>query len=238
MSAAPPSAPSAYLQRRGLLEDYFDRTAADAWAKLTSDAPVSGIRATVRAGRDQMRNHLLSNLPQDMQGQRLLDAGCGTGMLAIEAAQRGAHVVAIDLSPTLVQLAEERTPKGLAGRIDYAAGDMLDPQWGQFHYVVAMDSLIHYQRLDMARMVAQLAQRADIGLQFTFAPRTVLLSIMHAVGRLFPRANRAPMIEPVTPQALRKTLAEQPELANWIARDSLRVHSSFYISEALELVHA
>ncbi|MFN7309340.1 MAG: magnesium protoporphyrin IX methyltransferase, partial [bacterium] len=35
-----------YLQRRDRIESYFDRTAADAWARLTSDAPVSGIRAT------------------------------------------------------------------------------------------------------------------------------------------------------------------------------------------------
>jgi 2-polyprenyl-3-methyl-5-hydroxy-6-metoxy-1,4-benzoquinol methylase len=38
-----------------------------------------------------------------MRGMRLLDAGCGTGALATEAMRRGAHVVAIDLSPTLVQ---------------------------------------------------------------------------------------------------------------------------------------
>ena len=35
-----------YLDRRSKLQNYFDRTANDAWAKLTSDAPVSGIRAT------------------------------------------------------------------------------------------------------------------------------------------------------------------------------------------------
>ena len=33
------------------VETYFDRTATRAWEALTSDAPVSGIRATVRAGR-------------------------------------------------------------------------------------------------------------------------------------------------------------------------------------------
>ena len=42
---------ASYVQRRGEIEAYFDRTAVQAWAKLTSDAPVSGIRATVRAGR-------------------------------------------------------------------------------------------------------------------------------------------------------------------------------------------
>ena len=40
-----------YQQRRGQIETYFDRTAVQAWARLTSDAPVSRIRATVRAGR-------------------------------------------------------------------------------------------------------------------------------------------------------------------------------------------
>lgn len=92
----------AYEQRRSQIEHYFDRTAADAWARLTSNEPVGRIRATVRAGRDTMRNTLLSWLPEDLTGKRILDAGCGTGALAVEAALRGAEVVAIDLSPTLV----------------------------------------------------------------------------------------------------------------------------------------
>lgn len=81
-----------YTRHRGQLEAYFDRTASKAWEQLTSDAPVSGIRATVRAGRTAMRETLLSWLPADMTGLRLLDAGCGTGALAVEAAQRGASV--------------------------------------------------------------------------------------------------------------------------------------------------
>ncbi len=86
---------------------YFDRTAVDAWKRLTSDAPVNRIRATVRAGRDEMRNTMLSWLPDDLRGKRVLDAGCGTGALSVEAARRGAHVIAIDLSPTLVEHARE-----------------------------------------------------------------------------------------------------------------------------------
>ena len=92
--------PTSYVERRGKIEDYFDRTAVQAWARLTSDAPVGRIRATVRAGRDRMRATLLDWLPADLRGMRLLDAGCGTGALAVEAAHRGAQVLAIDLSPT------------------------------------------------------------------------------------------------------------------------------------------
>ena len=38
---------TAYEQRRSQIEHYFDRTAADAWARLTSNEPVGRIRATV-----------------------------------------------------------------------------------------------------------------------------------------------------------------------------------------------
>ena len=88
-------ASASYQTRRDEIETYFDRTAADAWAALTSDAPVSRIRRTVRRGRDAMRETLMSWLPEDLTGSTLIDAGCGTGTLAIEAAQRGAEVVAV-----------------------------------------------------------------------------------------------------------------------------------------------
>src|SRR4051812_13356251 len=115
-----------YIERRGEIETYFDRTAVDAWKRLTSDAPLGRIRATVRAGRGAMRETLLSWLPEDLTGKRVLDAGCGTGALAVEAARRGAHVVAIDLSPKLIALAAERAPRDLAGTLEFRAGDMLD----------------------------------------------------------------------------------------------------------------
>ncbi|MGH8335508.1 MAG: methyltransferase domain-containing protein, partial [Gammaproteobacteria bacterium] len=103
-------ASTSYQQSRTRLETYFDKTARKAWEDLTSDGPVSGIRATVRKGRDEMRNLLLSTLPSDMHGMRLLDAGCGTGALAITAAQRGADVVAIDVSHGLIDVAQKRAP--------------------------------------------------------------------------------------------------------------------------------
>jgi hypothetical protein len=41
---------AAYIKRRDEIQTYFDRTALDAWKRLTSTEKVSGIRATVRAG--------------------------------------------------------------------------------------------------------------------------------------------------------------------------------------------
>ena len=230
---------ASYLSRRGELETYFDRTAADAWAKLTSDAPVSTIRATVRAGRDRMRSFLLGCLPNDLSGARVLDAGCGTGALSVEAARRGASVTAIDLSATLVQLARERTPRDLGrGEITFAVGDMSSPDLGRFDYVVAMDSLIHYRAPDMSRVVASLAARASNSVVFTFAPRTPMLTLMHEAGRLFPRGDRAPAIEPVGASAIRKRLMAEPGLAGWALGRDAYISSGFYKSQALEVKRA
>ena len=226
-------ATSTYLARRGQLETYFDRTAVAAWARLTTDAPVSGIRATVRAGRDRMRATLLGWLPQDLTGCRVLDAGCGTGALAVEAARRGADVVAIDLSATLVGLARQRLPQDL--RVEFRVGDMLDPALGQFDHVVGMDSLIHYAATDMARVVAGLAARSRRSVLFTFAPRTPMLWAMHTAGRLFPRGDRAPAIEPVTGTTIRRLLAADPAMQGWQPGRTQRITTGFYISCAQEL---
>jgi magnesium-protoporphyrin O-methyltransferase len=225
-----------YKERRGELETYFDRTAVDAWKRLTSDAPVSGIRATVRAGRDEMRQTLLSWLPADLSGRRVLDAGCGTGALAVEAARRGAQVVAIDISPKLVGLAEERTPADLADRIDYRVGDMLDRGLGAFDHVVAMDSLIHYDAADIVAVLSELAPRTSGSLVVTFAPRTAALTLMHTVGRAFPRSDRAPAIVPVGYEALVRRIAAAPALASFAASRTHRVARGFYISQALEVI--
>lgn len=232
---------ASYQARRGEIEHYFDRTAAQAWERLTSDAPVGRIRATVRAGRDRMRATLLAWLPQDLRGTRILDAGCGTGAFAVEAARRGAAVVAIDLSPTLVELAVQRVAQQLDtfahdGRIDFRSGDMLDPALGRFDHVVAMDSLIHYEVDDVLRALEAWAPRVSRSMQITFAPRTPALAAMHAVGRLFPRGDRAPAIEPVAELALKRGLLATPGLRGFSDARTERISSGFYTSQALEIV--
>ena len=229
--------PSAsYQTRRDEIETYFDRTASAAWAALTSDAPVSRIRRTVRRGRDAMRATLLSWLPEDLRGCTLLDAGCGTGTLAIEAAQRGAEVVAVDLSPTLIGLARDRL-HDLGENLDatFLVGDMRDMDLGCFDYAVAMDSLIHYDVTDGVQTLESMAEQINRKMVFTFAPKTPLLALMHATGRLFPRSDRAPSIEPVSPRKLSGQLEQAGLMTNWAAGRSHRIDVGFYKSHAMEL---
>ncbi|MFQ6546637.1 magnesium protoporphyrin IX methyltransferase [Aestuariibius sp. 2305UL40-4] len=221
-----------YGETRARVEDYFDRTATAVWERLTSDAPVSRVRATVRAGRERMQGILLSALGEDLAGKRVLDAGCGTGTLAIALAERGAEVVAVDLSASLVEIAERRCPDPLRERITFAAGDLRDVGHGDFDAVIAMDSLIYYGAEDLARIVGDLATRTAERVVFTAPPKTMALMAMWRMGKLFPRSDRAPVMVPQSHGRLSAALTAE-RLPN--LREIERVSSGFYISTAYEV---
>jgi magnesium-protoporphyrin O-methyltransferase len=215
-----------YATTRDRVETYFDRTATKAWERLTSDAPVSRIRQTVREGRDRMRALMLSRLPEDLRGSRVLDAGCGTGMMTEELARRGATVVAADISPKLVQIAHDRLAPALRPQVGFHAGDMTDPALGEFDAVLAMDSLIYYNAEDIGRTLKALGSRSG-QVVFTVAPRTTLLMAMWHAGKLFPRNDRSPVMIPHGLKDL--TRATGPGLAKID-----RVARGFYISDCME----
>ena len=231
--------PSSYLQRRDQITTYFDETAAAAWQALTSNAPVSRVRATVRAGRDEMRATLLDWLPDDLSGKTLLDAGCGTGALAVDAARRGASVIAIDVASNLVNVARERAAEEtFSGEIDFRVGDMLADAPASVDHIVAMDSLIHYAAVDVHKVVAEFAGRARSSVLFTAAPWTPSLALMHFVGRHLARnSNRAPAIEPVRIPRLIEHLDESLSADGWATGRTERIKSGFYISQAVELTN-
>jgi magnesium-protoporphyrin O-methyltransferase len=216
-----------YGATRARVEDYFDRTATRTWERLTSDAPVSKIRQTVREGRDRMRAIMLSRLPDDLSGARVLDAGCGAGQMTAELAARGAKVVAIDISPQLVDIARARLPESLAHHVTFASGDMLSPDLGRFDFVLAMDSLIYYAEDDLSTALDGLAVRTDGAVVFTVAPRTPFLMAFWGMGKLFPRSDRSPIM---VPHSASELSARVPGLAS-----VERVSRGFYISECLEV---
>ena len=209
------------------VEDYFDRSATKVWERLTSDASVSRIRQTVREGRDRMRAIMLAQLPDDLRGARVLDAGCGAGQMTAELAARGADVVAVDISPALIDIARARLPDAHQGRVTFHAGDMLADQLGRFDHVVAMDSLIYYTAPDIAVALNGLAARTTGSVVFTVAPRTPFLMAFWSLGKLFPRADRSPIM---IPHAWDRLAQATPGLTR-----VGRVSRGFYISECLEV---
>lgn len=215
-----------YATTRDRVETYFDRTATGVWERLTSDAPVSRIRQTVREGRSLMRALMLAQLPADLRGARVLDAGCGAGQMTTELAARGATVTAVDISPQLVDIARLRLPEDYGRQVSFVAGDMT-ANHGPQDFVVAMDSLIYYDTADITRALHLLAQRGAEKVVFTVAPRTPALMVMWTAGKLFPKADRSPVMVPHAHATLNATAEGRVSKIDRIAR-------GFYISECLE----
>lgn len=222
-----------YDATRARVETYFDRTATKTWERLTSDAPVSRIRQTVREGRDQMRAVLLDCLPADLTGKRVLDAGCGAGQMSLELAKRGAEVVGVDISPALIDVARKRLPDAYRAQVSFASGDMLRPSLGAFDHVIAMDSLIYYTAQDIGAALVQLEKRTSGNMVFTVAPRTRALMAMWYAGKLFPRSDRSPVMVPHAPSGLSITARAQGLRGD--LRAVKRISKGFYISQAMEV---
>ncbi|MCH2076846.1 MAG: magnesium protoporphyrin IX methyltransferase [Rhodobacteraceae bacterium] len=210
-----------YTRTLSQVEDYFDRSATKVWEQLTSDAPVSRIRETVRAGRDEMRATMIGQLG-DVRGKRILDAGCGTGMATEVLANMGAEVVGVDISPSLIKIAEDRMPTDLKGRVSFEAGDMTADR-GAFDAIIAMDSLIYYTTPDLVVALDKLGAMTP-KVVFTVAPRSAFLMAFWYAGKLFPRSDRSPVMVP-------QDLSAVP------AKHIKTVRSGFYTSACMEVAY-
>lgn len=76
-----------------------------------------------------------------LQGNRLLDVGCGTGKSFVPMLPRGWEIVGCDISPSMLEIAREKA--GEAVRLEVA--DVLAlPRFGEFDVVWALDDMLNY----------------------------------------------------------------------------------------------
>jgi demethylmenaquinone methyltransferase/2-methoxy-6-polyprenyl-1,4-benzoquinol methylase len=77
-------------------------------------------------GLDQRWKRRLVDLADPKPADRVLDLACGTGDLAIGAAERGADVIGIDITPRMIELARVAGARArTAGRLSWMVGDMM-----------------------------------------------------------------------------------------------------------------
>jgi len=81
----------------------------------------------------------------DLQkGENVLDVGCGQGVVSRALHQHGADVTGVDLSPRLVQMARQRSPKA----IRYHVGDARSMEFLADHSFDAMACVLAAQNTD------------------------------------------------------------------------------------------
>ena len=221
-----------YLAKRARLENYFNEVSSDAWDKLTSNEPVSFVRQLVREGREKMQGAIMEKLPQDLKGTRILDAGCGTGVLSRMLDERGAEVVGVDISDKLIEVAKNRSRSHR--NIEYFAGDMKEQSFGNFDFIIAMDSLIHYSTEDVISSIADFSKRANNSVLFTIIPSTFALRTKLRLGKYFPKSERSPEVVPIGWGQLHQLEAHGIKAS---LSKIKRIKSFFYVSEAWELAN-
>lgn len=75
---------------------------------------------------------------------KVLEAGCGPGILAVEVAKRfSVDLTAFDISESMVMLAKKRA-KRYGVRVDFRAGDVENDYFGEFDAVYSTFSLHHW----------------------------------------------------------------------------------------------
>lgn len=87
-------------------EEYWDKAAHefDAYYKEEKDALRRAIDKIFRKGMKERFDLTLQEC-KNVDGKRILDIGCGTGRMSLELAKRGATVLGIDFSRTMLDMA-------------------------------------------------------------------------------------------------------------------------------------
>jgi SAM-dependent methyltransferase len=152
------------------------------------------------------------------EGTRLLDAGCGAGLLALLASLRGAQVTAIDAAASLLDIVRERVPSADARQGDLERLPFVD---GSFDAVTAVNSVFYAADMDAAmRELARVVRPGGRVVITAWGPPErceVLADLFSKVGPLMPPP--APESEPAHPGAL----SEPGALAAVLTRAGLHV---------------
>lgn len=135
-------------------------TAYDAFAPAYDDF-------TFQYQNERWTGRLLAKAEElGLEGNRLLDVGCGTGKSFIPMLDRGWEVTACDISPAMVEIAREKAGE----RATISVADMRElPRLGEFDLVWAVNDSVNYL-LDTEELAAALS-----GMARNLSPSGVLL---------------------------------------------------------------
>jgi SAM-dependent methyltransferase len=107
-----------------------------------------------------------------LQGNRLLDVGCGTGKSFIPMLERGWEVTGCDISAAMIELAAAK----VGDTADLSVADMRDlPRFGEFDLVWCLDDAVNYLLSD------EELERALSGMRRNLGPGGLLMFDVNAI---------------------------------------------------------
>lgn len=171
---------------------YFETSGFSRWTAIYGSGDIPPIWKVIRDGHQRAIDAVLTFIESDDK-QTALDAGCGTGNLAIELANRGYEVDAFDVSAPMIHFAKYintgRTrgvpPNFLVGDIAALAGEKKT-----YDLVCCLDVLFHYPYEEVSNMLNALADLSAHKFVGSFALRTPFNDFWMKVGQRFHAKNR------------------------------------------------
>ena len=143
----------------------------------------------------------------EVRPRRVLEVGCGPGEASEQIAAGGAEVVAVDISPRMVELARERG-------VDARLGDVQELPFDDASFDCALAAWMLYHVPDPERAVAELAR--------VVAGRLVVVTNradhLHELRELLGSARESPFDDRNAPDLLAGYFAavEEEDLGGWI----------------------
>ena len=119
-------------------------------------------------------------------GERVLDVGCGTGVVAITAARAGARVSGLDLTPELLEHARANERIAGAGEIDWTEGDAENLPYPDASFDVVLSQFGHMFAPRPGVTIAEMRRVLKPGGRIAFATWPP----EHFIGRFFAMVAR------------------------------------------------
>lgn len=170
---------------------HFGALASDWWDSRGSSAALHRLNPPrLQYVREQVNAHwrVDSTTFTPLAGKRVLDVGCGAGLLCEPLARLGGTVTGLDAAPENIRVARDHAAQsGLA--IDYRHGSVETLENERFDLVTSMEVIEHVT--DPAAFIAGLARAlADGGLMILSTPnrtplsRLALITIAEGTGQI------------------------------------------------------
>lgn len=221
-----------------VVQEYFNSTGFDRWRRIYGDGEVNKVQLDIRKGHQQTIERVLEWLQADgnLADLSICDAGCGVGSLSIPLTQAGAKVYGSDISEKMVSEARSRADQvlGSASQNLTLVTQDLEKLQGKYHTVICLDVLIHYPQAQVAEMIAHLSTLAESRVILSFAPKTILLTILKQIGQLFPGPSKTTRAYQHREADIIKIFEEN---GFQIARNTM-TSTRFYFSRLLEAVRS
>jgi len=171
---------------------YFETSGFSRWSAIYGSGDIPPIWKVIRDGHQRTVDKVIEWVTAERL-HSVLDAGCGTGTLAVSLADHGFEVDAFDVSAPMVHFAKyinSGRTKGLAPK--FMVGDIaaLAGQEKNYDLVCCLDVLFHYPYDEVSDMLRRLTSLSASRVVASFALRTPANDFWMKVGQRFHTKNR------------------------------------------------